>query len=318
MYLPPAMHGRFPAVLQAPVRMKGPKKIDARYDVTQIGNRNVAGGLDFYSINREIAMGQEMSRELESQVRLVSDPMVTEYINRLGQRLVRNSDAQVPFTIKVIDDDEINAFALPGGFFYVNTGMIMATDNEAQLAGVMAHEIAHVAARHATKNESKQNLMDMMSIPLLFFGGPAAMIVRQAVNLAIPMGYLKFSRDAEREADLLGLEYDYSTGYDPQEYVQLFERLKATEKKKHNLVEKAFATHPMTTDRIKRAEEEIQKYLPAREDYIVDTSEFEAVRKRVMELGDRQKVDMGRMTPVLVRRDKESTQDQPAQQEPRP
>ena len=306
MYLPPAMHSRFPAVLTAPVRKKMPKKLDARYDITQIGTRDVGQGLDFYSLNREIAMGQALAREVENQVRLVKDPVITEYINRLGQRLVRNSDAKVPFTIKVIDSDEINAFALPGGFFYVNTGMIMAADDEAELAGVMAHEIAHVAARHATKNESRGDLMDLMSMPLIFFGGPVAMVLQQAMNLAIPMSYFKFTRDAEREADLLGLEYQYASGYDPEEFVRLFERLKATEKKKQSPFDKAFATHPMNSERIRRAQEEIANYLPSRDDYVVDTSEFQEVRRQVMELSDRRKIDLGKMTPVLVHRDKDS------------
>ncbi|HVZ18283.1 MAG TPA: M48 family metallopeptidase [Terriglobales bacterium] len=283
--------------------MKPPRKIDPKYDISKIGSRDIAAGVDFYSTEREIALGRELSRQIESRVRLVSDPVVTEYVNRIGQLLVRNSDATVPFTIKVIDDDEINAFALPGGYFYVNTGMILAAENEAGLAGVMAHEIAHVAARHATKNETKSDIINLASIPLMFFGGPAVMLLRQAAGMAVPLGMLKFGRDAEREADLLGIEYDYASGYDPQEFVKLFERLQITEKKKKNLIAKAFSTHPMTGDRIKRAQKEIEEYLPERDDYIVDTSEFQAVRQRVAEISDRRRIDLGKFTPMLHRRD---------------
>jgi predicted Zn-dependent protease len=304
MYLPVSMLRRLPLNSLLP-QVKVPKKVDAKYDVSRIGIRNVGSGLDFYSIDKEIALGRELAREVESHVKLVNDPVITEYVNRIGQRLVRNSDAKVPFTIKVIDDDEINAFALPGGFFYVNTGLILASDNEAGLAGVMAHEIAHVAARHATKNETKSDIINLASIPLMFFGGPAAMILRQAASLAVPMSMLKFGRDAEREADLLGVQYDYASGYDPEEFVKLFEKLQVTEKKKKSLIAKAFSTHPMTGDRIKRAQKEIQEYLPERDDYVVDTSEFQEVRQRVAELTDRRRIDLGKVTPVLYKRDGE-------------
>ena len=278
------------------------QKLDPKYDVSMIGQRNVGKGLDFYSIERERALGQELSREVDQSVRLVRDPVVTEYINRIGQNLVRNSDAKVPFIIKVVDNDEINAFALPGGFFYVNTGLILAADNEAALAGAMAHEIAHVAARHATKNQTKSDLFNIASIPLMFFGGPAVMAVRQVMGVAVPMSFLKFSRDAEREADMLGMQYGYATGYDPQEFVKLFEKFKAEEKQKKSFVAKAFSSHPMTGDRIQRAQKEITEYLPAREEYVVDTSEFQQVRERVADLSNRSRIDMGKVTPVLRKR----------------
>lgn len=284
------------------------RKIDPRYDVNMIGRRNVGAGLDFYSMERERMLGRELSREVEQSVRLVNDPVVTEYINRLGQRLVRNSDAKVPFIIKVVENDEVNAYALPGGYFYVNTGLILAADSEAGLAGVMAHEIAHVAARHATKNQTKSDIFNLASIPLIFFGGPAVMAVRQVMGIAVPMGFLKFSRDAEREADMLGLQYEYASGYDPQEFVKLFEKLRIDEKQKKSFLAKAFSTHPMTDDRIKRAQKEIQQYLPERHDYIIDTSEFQEVRARLAELENRRQIDMGRMVPVLHRRGPELQQ----------
>ena len=281
-------------------------KIAAKYDISKIGDRGVGSGLDFFSLEREQALGKELSGEVESGAHLISDPAITEYVNRVGQNLVRNSDAKVPFVIKVIDSDEVNAFALPGGYFYVNSGLILAADNEAELAGVMAHEIAHVAARHATKNETKSQILNLASIPLIFVGGPVGYAVREAMGLAIPMSYMKFSRDMEREADLLGLEYAYATGYDPQEFVRFFETIKAREKQKQSFLAKTFATHPMTGERIKRAQEEIARYLPPKQEYIVDTSEFVGVKARLVELQNAHRMSAYQTSPrpTLRRRDK--------------
>ena len=279
--------------------------VQPKYDVSQIGHRNVGSGIDFYSIDREITLGRELSKEVEQSARLVKDPVVNEYVNRIGQNLVRNSDARVPFSIKVLDTDEVNAFALPGGFFYVNSGLILAADNEAELAAVMAHEIGHVAARHATKNMTKAQIWNIASIPLIFVGGPIAFAISEVASIAVPMTFLKFSRDAEREADLLGLEYDYAAGYDPQAFVQFFEKLNVDQKKKHSRLAKAFATHPMTADRIQAAQDEIRKYLPDRPEYVVNTSEFDNVKARLISLenGHRlggQQGDGNR--PVLLKR----------------
>jgi beta-barrel assembly-enhancing protease len=281
-----------------------PANIPAKYNVNLIGQRDVGGGLDFYSYEREMALGKQLSEQVESSCKLVTDPVIDEYINRIGQNLVRHSDARVPFTIKVVDNEEVNAFALPGGYFYVDSGLILAADNEAELAGVMAHEIAHVAARHATKNMTRAQIWNMAAVPLIFIGGPVAFAVSEVAGLAVPLGFLKFSRDAEREADMLGLQYDYAAGYDPQAFVEFFEKLNI-EKKKQNMIAKAFATHPMNADRIEAAQEEIRKYLPDRPEYIVDTSEFEQIKARLesLEYGRRiggAKLEPGR--PVLLKR----------------
>ncbi len=278
--------------------------LPSKYNVALIGQRDVGTGLDFYSLDREMALGKELSMQVESSARLVTDPVINEYINRLGQNLVRHSDARVPFSIKILDNQEVNAFALPGGFFYVDSGLILAADNEAELAGVMAHEIAHVAARHATKNMTRAQIWNMASVPLIFIGGPVAYVVSEVAGLAVPLGFLKFSRDAEREADLLGLEYDYATGYDPQAFVQFFEKLNV-EKKKPNFLAKAFATHPMNVERIEAAQDEIRKYLPDRPEYIVDTSEFENIKARLASLENGRRLggkaeEPGR--PVLLKR----------------
>src|SRR5208282_2083179 len=209
---------------------------DKKKDPDEIGNRDVGKGVNFYSIEKEIALGKQMAQEVERQAKIVDDPVISEYVNRIGQNLVRNSDAKVPFTIKVIDAEEINAFALPGGFFFVNTGILLNADNEAEMAGVMAHEIAHVAARHGTRQASRGELINYGTIPLIFAGGWAGYAIRQAVPLAVPMGFLKFSRNMETEADLLGLQYMYKSGYDPTEFVNFFERIETLEKKRPGAV----------------------------------------------------------------------------------
>jgi predicted Zn-dependent protease len=253
-------------------------------DIDKIGQRNInAGQINLYSIDKEIALGKQLSLQVEQSSRILNDPEVTEYINRLGQNIVRNSDSQVPFLIKVIDSDEVNAFALPGGFFYVNTGLILAAQEESELAGVMAHEIAHVAARHATEQFSKGRLFNLATIPLIFVGGPIGFGIQQAMSILVPLQFLQFSRGSEREADFLGLQYMYKTGYDPLSFVSFFEKVSAQEKKKPGLLSRAFSTHPMTKDRISLAEKEIQRLLPVHEQYVLSTSEFDHVRARLRE-----------------------------------
>jgi hypothetical protein len=279
---------------------QGPQE-PAKYDVTLIGHRNIGNGLNFYSIEREISIGHDLARQVEQSSKLVTDAAINDYINRIGQNLVRNSDSRVPFTIKVLDTGEVNAFALPGGFFYVDSGLILAAESESELAAVMAHEIAHVAARHATKNMTKQQIWNMASIPLMFVGGPAAYAIAEVASIAVPLGFLKFSRDAEREADMLGLQYDYAAGYDPQAFIQFFERLKVEEKQKHSKIAKMFSTHPMTADRITAAQEEIRTYFPDRDSYVVDTSDFAAIKAHLIALqgGTRLSAESGAIRPVL-------------------
>jgi Zn-dependent protease with chaperone function len=260
---------------------KGVKK---KYDVRKIGERGIGGGMNFFSIDREIKMGAELAKEIDSQSKFFTDEKITEYVNRLAQNLARNSDLRVPISVKVVDSEELNAFSLPGGRLYVNVGMIMAAESEAELAGIMAHEIAHVAARHATKNETKRQLWNFASIPLMFVGGPAGMAVQNVVQVAVPMTFMKFSRNAEREADLLGIEYEYAAGYDPSAMVNFFEKLQSKDKKKPNFVVRAFQTHPMSDDRLKRAQETIEEMLPEKNDYLISTSEFDEIKARLNEM----------------------------------
>jgi predicted Zn-dependent protease len=228
---------------------------------------------------------------VERQAKIIDDPIIAEYVNRVGQNLVRNSDAKVPFTIKVLDSEEVNAFALPGGFFFVNSGLILKADTEAELAGVMAHEIAHVAARHGTRQATRGELINIGTIPLIFMGGWTGYIIRQGAGLAIPMGFLTFTRAFEKEADYLGLQYLYTSGYDPTAFVDFFEKIQTLEKKKPGTMAKVFSTHPMTDDRIKTAQTEIDKILVAKPEYVVNTSEFNDVRGRLSMLHNRRKVD---------------------------
>jgi predicted Zn-dependent protease len=258
-------------------------KPGSKADVNAIGDRSVGKGLDFYSLEREIALGKQLAQEVDKSAKFINDPVVTEYVNRVGQNLVRNSDARVPFTIKVIDSDVVNAFALPGGFFYVNSGLILHADEESELAGVMAHEIAHVCARHGTKQATKGEIVNLASIPAMIFIPYtwAGYAIYQGMNFAIPLTFLKFSRDEEREADYLGIQYMYKAGYDPNALVTFFEKVETDEKKEPGTIPKVFSTHPPTPDRVEAIQKEIATILPARDQYIVSTSEFDTVKHRL-------------------------------------
>jgi len=289
-------------------------------DIDAVGNRNVGCQRslgNWYSLEKQIAMGRSYSQQVEATSKLITDPVIAEYVNRVGQNLVRNSDAQVPFVIKIVDTDDINAFALPGGFFYVDSGLILAADNEAELAGVMAHEIAHVAACHAAREMSRSQLMNLASIPLIFVGGGIGYAAQSLASLAMPMGFLKFTRSFESEADFLGIEYMYKAGYDPQALTSFFEKVKAMEKHKPGTLAKAFDTHPQTPDRIEKTQKEINTLLPALPEYKVDTSEFEDVKTRLAELENRRKLNgAGTGGPTLRRASHSTPNDGPTADEP--
>jgi len=267
-------------------------------DVNAVGTRNIGGrGVgNWYSTDSEIRMGKQYSMEIEKSAHMVTDPVIVEYVNRVGQNIVKNSDCKVPFTIKVIDSDEINAMALPGGFFYVNSGLILAADEEAELAGVMAHETAHVCAHHAAREMTRMNYAQIGSIPLIIFtqGSWTGYGIYEAAQLAIPITFLQFSRSFEAEADWLGLQYMYKAGYDPQAFIQFFEKIDALEKHKPGTLAKVFADHPQTPDRILHSEEEIATIMPARPDYMVTTSEFDDVKARLARLENKRKINDGK------------------------
>ncbi len=287
----------------------------SKADVSAIGNRSSVGhGLNFYSLEHEIALGKQLSAEVERQAKFINDPVVVEYVNRVGQNLVRNSDAQVPFTIKVIDSDVVNAFALPGGFFYVNSGLILHADEESELAGVMAHEIAHVCARHGTKQATKGEIAQLAMIPAMIFipYTLAGYAIYQGMQFAIPMAFLQFTRTDEAEADYLGLEYMYKAGYDPNAFVAFFEKVASDEKKQPGTIPKIFSTHPPTPERIKASQKEIATVLPQRSEYIVTTSEFDVVKHRLQLIEQNVKVnDKNPNKPSLRKKTAQTTAPQP-------
>ena len=254
-------------------------------DPSQIGKRNINKGFGGWlggSMEKEVQFGRQIAAEAEKELKLVDDPLITEYVNRVGQNVVNHSDAKIPFTIKVVDSDEVNAFALPGGFFYVNKGLILAADNESELAGVMAHEIAHVAARHAMENQGKATLMNYgMLAGIIFGGGIIAPILQNAGGIIQGLTFLKFSRGAEIEADKLGVQYLYAAGYDPNGMATMFEKLAAKNKKKAGSIQKLFSTHPQAPDRRDSTIALVSRF-PEREEYVMSTSEFQKVKKYML------------------------------------
>jgi len=258
---------------------------DKRKDPGQIGNRDVGKGINFYSLEKEIALGRQMAQEVQREAKLNNDPIITEYVNRVGQNLVRNSDAKVPFTFQVIEADDLNAFALPGGYVFVNTGLIVMAEEEDEFAGAVAHEIAHVAARHMTRQATKGQIANIASIPLsVLLGGWAGVAARQGAGLAIPMTFLSFSRHDESEADYLGLQYMYAAGYDPNGAINIFEKLEALSRRQPGRVSRLFSTHPMDAVRIRNAQKEIEEILPARDTYVVNTSDYHDIRARLIKM----------------------------------
>jgi predicted Zn-dependent protease len=281
-------------------------------DVSAIGNRDIgARGLgNWYSVDTEIKMGKMYADEIEKSTKFITDPTILEYVNRVGQNIVKNSDCKVPFTIKIIDSDEINAMALPGGFFYVNSGLILNADEEAEMAGVMAHEIAHVCAHHAVREQTRMNYAQVGMIPLIFIGGWTGYGIYEAASLAVPITFMKFSREFEAQADYLGVQYMYRAGYDPQAFISFFEKIQALEKRKPGAVAKVFADHPQTPDRILHSQEEIARILPAKDEYTVTTSEFDDMKARLARIENKRRlVDTKDKNKPSLRRASTSTDD---------
>jgi predicted Zn-dependent protease len=289
---PSAPAGTAPEAPPTDGKMPGvkPGSVD---DVSAVGNRDIgARGMgNWYSTESEIKMGKSYSMELEKSTKFITDPVVTEYVNRIGQNIVKNSDCKVPFTIKVIDSDEVNAMALPGGFFYVNSGLILAADEEAEMAGVMAHETAHVCAHHAAREQTRANYAQIGSMAsMILIPGWAGYGIYEASGLAIPLTFLQFSREFEAQADYLGVQYMYRAGYDPQAFVTFFEKIQNLEKRKPGAVARAFSTHPQTPDRIEHSQQEIARILPPRDEYVVTTSEFDDVKARLARIENKRRL----------------------------
>jgi predicted Zn-dependent protease len=281
-------------------------------DVNAVGTRDIGGrGMgNWYSTDTEIRMGKAYATQLAKSVKFVNDPVVVEYVNRIAQNLVKNSDAKVPFTIKVIDADEVNAMALPGGFMFVNSGLILTADDEAEMAGVIAHEIAHVAAHHAVREQTRMNYAQLGTIPLIFIGGWTGYGIYEAAQIGIPLTFLQFSRGFEAQADFLGVQYMYRAGYDPQAFVTIFEKLENLEKTKPHLISKAFSSHPPTPDRIEATQKEIATLLPPRAEYVATTSEFDDVKVRLARIENKRKLnDGGKGNQPTLRRASTSNND---------
>jgi predicted Zn-dependent protease len=263
-------------------------------DVSAVGNRCIGcrGMGNWYSTDSEIKMGKQYADQVDKSARFITDPVVEEYVNRIGQNIVRNSDCKVPFTIRVIDSDEINAFALPGGFFYINSGLILAADEEAELAAVMSHETAHVCAHHAAREMTRMNYAQIGMVPLMIMlpYDWTGLGIYEAAQLAIPVTFLEFSREFEAQADYLGVQYMYRAGYDPQAFISFFEKIQALEKRKPGLVAKVFEDHPQTPDRILHSQEEIARILPAKAEYLVTTSEFDDVKARLARIENKRRL----------------------------
>lgn len=268
-----------PVVLLAQEAKKNPKN-----DPEQIGNRDVGKGVNFYSIEKEMALGKMFADQVERQSKIVTNDKVSEYVNRVAQNLARNSDSKMPLVVKVIDSDVVNAFTLPGGRLFVNTGLILSVDNEAELAGAIAHEIGHVAARHVTRQATRNEIGSLAGVPLIFLGGWTGIGAREAAGVALPLQMMRFSRGFESEADELGLQYLYKAGYDPNAFVDVFEKIETLEKRKPGTVSELFATHPLTDDRIRLAQKNIQENLVMRPEFVLNTSEFDDVKDLVLTL----------------------------------
>ncbi len=272
------------------------KTLSTNEDPSLIGKRNINKGIISKmssGVDKEVAQGRQIAAEVDRTAKFVDDPVITEYINRVGQNIVLHSDAKVPFTIKVIDSDEVNAFALPGGFFYVNKGLILAADNEAEVAGVMAHEIAHVAARHAMENQTKANIANgLLTVGSIFLGGLGGMAILNGAQFGALLGFMKFSRSAESEADMLGVEYLYAAGYDPSAMSTMFEKLASKNKKKPGTMSKLFASHPQSIDRMEASRALVARF-PEREEYVVSTSEFNRVKNRLLRLSNSRVTTVG-------------------------
>lgn len=283
-----------------PVQTASTKPLSEKEDPRLIGKRKINGGIIASmsgSVEKEVNLGRQLAAEVDRQAKFVDDPVITEYINRVGQNVVLHSDAKIPFTIKVIDSDEVNAFALPGGFFYVNKGLILAADNEAEVAGVMAHEIAHVAARHAMENQAKGMLAEIgLLAGSIFLGGIGGMLINNAAQFGALLGFMKFNRSAETEADVLGVQYLYAAGYDPNAMSTMFEKLSAKNKKKPGTISRLFASHPQSIDRMEATRVLVSRF-PEKEEYVLSTSEFQRVKARLLRLSNARASTAGDIAP---------------------
>lgn len=239
-----------------------------------------AGDFNLISIEEEWQLGQQLSQDVARQVRFNNDPAVNSYVQQMGQRIVAQTQDpfnRLPWQFHVVQDPAINAFAVPGGHVYVNTGLIAASENASQLAGVMAHEINHIVARHSTEQISRQYGLSILAS--LVLGQNPNVLTEITAQIVAGGALARFSREAEREADELGIQAMYRAGYDPRGMAAMFRTLQAQQRSQPGRVEQFFATHPTNEERIRDAERRASE-LPQRADLVTDEPQFQQIRQR--------------------------------------
>lgn len=247
--------------------------------------RTVKPGFNMFSLEQDIQLGRESAAQVEREMQIVNDPKLTALIDRIGKRLMAANaadqrNAQFPFSFKVVNDPSINAFALPGGPMFIQTGLIAASDNEGQVAGVMGHEMAHVILRHGTNQASKANLLQMgaaLGGGMLNRGGILGTLTQMGIGLGANSVLMKFSRNAETEADLLGARLLHAAGYNPVELARFFEKLEAESGKGNNITQ-FFASHPNPGNRVKTIQDDMMFYPRANYMAATPTPEFLAAK----------------------------------------
>jgi predicted Zn-dependent protease len=233
---------------------------------------------------QEIELGRQAAAEVERTQPLLDDTVVNAYIKGLGLHLVEYCGRpNIEYHFKVIDTPEVNAFALPGGFVYVNRGLIEKAGNESELAGVLAHEIGHVVGRHSVEQVKRAQLTGLgLGVLDMILGGrgTAASIANMASQMVASGAFMKYSRDAEREADRLGARNLYDAGFDPRGMVTFFQKLDAMRKREPNVIEAFFSTHPSPDERVKNVSDLIRSF-PPKEGPFTDSGKLEQIQARL-------------------------------------
>ena len=253
-------------------------------------SRKLRPGFNLFSKEQDVQLGKESATEVEKKMKVVDNPELQAYIGTVGKKLTSSADAgEFPYSFKVVVDKSINAFALPGGPMYIHTGLLAAADNESQMAGVMAHEVSHVALRHGTNQASKQQ---MLQLPAMLVGqttgsgGLLGTLSQLGINLGANSVLLKFSRSAETEADLLGTRLMHNAGYNPAELANFFRKLEAEGGNQNKLVEMFMASHPNPGNRVQAVQKEA-KSLPSRS-YNGETGQFRSMQALVAKVAGKQ------------------------------
>jgi predicted Zn-dependent protease len=249
------------------------KRSKSDADINAIGHRRIVHDANFYSPEREKELGKALSQAVERSSKLLNDPIVAEYIERVAQNVANNSDAHIPVTVRVIDSDVVNAFTLPGGYQYINLGLLLQLHGEAELASLLARGIAHTALRSAAREATKGELMELATVPLILT--PAGW------SSTIPLTELKIRRQDELDADYFGLQYLYKAGYDPKCFTDFVQRIWGTSSATAKNVPKVLSIFPPLNERLTALQNEIANTLPPRDGAIVSTAEFDVFKERL-------------------------------------